>query len=221
MKALKYFIPALLILGMLLYALVVHAAIIDSYVEANQNTSVSFDTTGAGSNDSVGQSFTGDGSTLGSVDLYLTKIGSPTGTLTAYIYAHSGTFGSSSVPTGAALATSTTYDVSNLTGSFQLINFLFTGDDQITLTNTTKYVVVVTISGGSSDSSNRPNWGADSSSPTHDGNTSRNINDTWAAISTFDQIFYVNTPAPVAEPMKYLVMTNGATKMTNGKVIMH
>lgn len=221
MKALKYFIPAFIILLAFITWQFVYAVTIDSYIEDNQNTAISFDNNGAGSNDSVGQAFTGDGSTLGSVDLYLIKAGTPTGTLTAYIYDITGTYGSTGVPTGAALATSTTQDVTDLTTSYQLINFEFTGGNQITLTDTTNYVVVVTLSGGTTDASNRPSWGADSTSSAHDGNTSRNIDGNWAAIGTWDQIFYVNTPAAVAETIRHTVMTNGSTKMTNGKVIMH
>lgn len=170
------------------------ATIIDSYSESNANTVISFDLV-AGGNNSIGQSFTGDGNTLGSVKWFLNKTGSPTGTLTSYIYAHTGTFGVNGVPTGAALATSSTVDVSTLTTTLTLYDFTFSGANQITLTNGTNYCVVITISGGSSDASNRPSSGRDSTSPTHAGIISRNIAGTWAVISGNDAPFYVYSTA--------------------------
>jgi len=50
-----------------------------------------------------------------SVKYNLKKYGSPTGNATAQIFAHSGTFGTSSIPTGSVLATSTNLDLSTLT----------------------------------------------------------------------------------------------------------
>ena len=66
----------------------------------------------AGGNPAVGQSFTGNGLILNSAEFYLKKKGSPTGNAVVKIYAHSGTYGTSSVPTGSALATSDNFDVS-------------------------------------------------------------------------------------------------------------
>ena len=54
----------------------------------------------------TGQSFTGNGGTLDSCVFELGKSGSPTGNAVAKIYNHTGTYGTSSKPTGAALATS-------------------------------------------------------------------------------------------------------------------
>jgi hypothetical protein len=48
----------------------------------------------------------------------LKKFGTPTGNLTANLYAISGTHGSTAVPTSSALATSVTFDVSQLTTSY-------------------------------------------------------------------------------------------------------
>lgn len=100
----------------------------------------------------LGQSFTGDGGTLYSAKFRLNKVGSPTGNVYAKIYAHSGTFGTSSVPTGSALAVSDAIDASTLPSSEDYIEFIFSGANKITLTNTTKYVLVINYTGG--DSSN-------------------------------------------------------------------
>lgn len=93
----------------------------------------------------VGQSFLGEGSTLGSVVFNARKLNSPTGTAYAKIYAHSGTFGTSSVPTGVALAVSDGVDVSDISASFDVLtpHFRFSGVNQITLTSGTPYVLTL------------------------------------------------------------------------------
>lgn len=102
---------------------------------------------GGGPREAVGQSFTGDGNTIGGVSLRLSKAGSPTGNITVGIYAHTGTFGSSGTPTGSLLA-SGTYDITNVTTG--------TIDHYIplsyTTSNGTNYFVTVAYTGG--DSSN-------------------------------------------------------------------
>ncbi len=161
------------------------ASIIDSYSESNQDTSTSY----GGGQDYVGQSFTGDGGTLNSAVFYLKKTESPDGNMYAHIYAHTGTFGTSSIPTGSPLATSDAIAASSLSTSFQLISFTFSGVNKITITNGTKYVVVLETN----NSQSYPNYidlGDDNSSPTHAGNYSYYQSSTWYA-GTRDLIFYV------------------------------
>ena len=160
--------------------------VVDSYSESNQSNywvnspEISF-----------GQSFTGDGTTLDKAVFYLRKFGSPTGTATAKIYAHTGTFGTNGTPTGSSLATSETIDVSSLTTSFVLTDFLFTGANRIVLDDGTKYVVVISRP----DPGYPTNYmaiGIDASSPTHGGNTSSSEDDSsWASYSAYDSIFYI------------------------------
>jgi len=161
--------------------------IIDSYDESNYD--------GDGSPViEAGQSFTGDGSVLDSVSFYLGKIGSPTGNAVAKIYAHSGTYGTSSVPTGAALATSDNVDVSGIpsgtewVNSTEWVNFTFSGDDKITLTNSTYYVVTFFPPEYVVD--NEISIGADISSPTHSGNFC-NYDGGWTGYGVYDLCFYV------------------------------
>jgi len=52
------------------------------------------------------------------------KVGSPTGTLKAAIYAHTGTYGSSSEPTGSALVESNNYDLTGIDGDDETNYFL-------------------------------------------------------------------------------------------------
>ena len=119
----------------------------------------------------IGQSFeVSQTKTLYSAKHYIKKWGSPTGNVYAKIYAHAGTYGTSSVPTGTALATSNPIDISSLSSDYQWVEFLFTGENQIELSASTYYVVTVEFSGGSSG--NALIKELDASSPTHGGNVS-------------------------------------------------
>lgn len=163
---------------------------IDSYSESN----VDFDSYVLYDNGSssrwytkLGQSITGDGQQIGSCKFYLKKDGSPTGNITASIYAHSGTFGTSSVGTGSALVTSAAIDITTLTTSYQLITFTFASP--LTLSAATNYVLVVEFASG--DSSNKLIVGVDNSSGTHAGNMTRYLyTGSWFAASAVDTAFY-------------------------------
>lgn len=196
------------------------AATEDSYSQTNQDgtTTLSVLTpTGAA------QSFTGAGGTLSSVKLYLKKTGSPTGSAVAKIYAHSGTFGTSSVPTGAALATSDNLAVSSLTTTLALTSLQFSGSNNIVLTNTTKYVVALEYSGGGV--SDNIQIGYDGSSPGHGGNYST-LSGVWLADSGKDMCFFVHTGANItinavngSNPSNFINTGDGSTTITNSKTL--
>lgn len=78
---------------------------------------------------------------------FLKGKGTPTGTIIAKLYAHTGTYGSSGVATGDALDTSiNSFDVATIsTASYEPYTFNFSGSVQ--LTAGTKYVAVVYITG--------------------------------------------------------------------------
>lgn len=177
------------------------ANLIASYSEANQNVNGNIS---SGDATAVGQSFAGNGDNLDSCKFYIKRNGSPTGNAVAKLYAHSGTFGTSSVPTGSALDTSTTsFNVATLTTSFQLITFNFAGT--YNLINGTNYVIVLEYSGG--DTSNRVIAGKDSTSPTDPGNASYFQTGTWNLEgSPIDLCFYVygNTPSSASRAMSTL-----------------
>lgn len=158
----------------------------DSYSESNQDSFSNLAT--GGFNIKEGQSFTATNSkNLYSAKFYLKKNGTPTGSnVTATLYAHTGTFGTTGTPTGSALATSDAIDISTFSTSFTLVEFFFTGANQVALTAGTKYFIVVEYSG---DISLQIGW--DGSSPGHSGNPARYIS-SWAAI-TGDVCFYVYT----------------------------
>jgi len=162
--------------------------IVDSYSESNHSGSVVVVSNYEWIE--VGQSFTGDGGTLDSIKFYIKKYGSPTGNCSAKVYAHTGTFGTSSVPTGSALATSGTIDVSTISTSISLVTFTFSGAEKITLTNGTKYVAVLEYGGGD-PSTNNIQAGIDDTSPTHSGNASLYDDISWGYVSWSDVYFYV------------------------------
>lgn len=158
--------------------------IIDTYSTSNADGSVDLY---AGAIIEEGQSVTGDGSALKSVQFYIRKTGSPTGNVVAKVYSHTGTFGTSSLPTGSALATSDNVDITTLAvGTPALKEFTFSGVNKITLVSGTKYVVTIYYSSG--NSSNKLTVHSDGSSPTHGGNESRYVS-SWKATSSRDLVF--------------------------------
>lgn len=166
------------------------ASLVDTYNESNANGGTRLDSADF---TKLGQSFTAYNAYLDSCKFYLSKTGSPTGNITANLYAHSGAFGSSSVPTGAALATSTAVSAATVSDGFALVTFTFDGTYLFTSVN---YVITIEYSGG--DASNRINVGTDTTSPTHSGNYSQ-YSGSWSAISGNDLTFYVygNIPAGI------------------------
>lgn len=164
--------------------------LIDSYDETNYS-SVS-DTIG---NDTAiadvqfGQSFTGNGSDASRAVFYMRRTGNPTGSLTAKIYAHSGTFGTSSVATGVALAVSDPLGPNDIPTTRGLVSFTFSGANRINLANASKYVIAIDGSALAIDGSNSVQGGLDTTAPTHAGNFCY-FDTTWHASAT-DAIFYM------------------------------
>ncbi len=170
--------------------------LVDNYSENNQ------DSTGSLINaDKLAQSFTSTGGTLQTVKFYLKKSGSPTGNATAKLYTHSGTFGSSGVPTGAALATSDNFDVATLTGSFQLITFTFTGAQQYSMTNGTNYVVSYEPPNNSIGNTSDIGFNVGQIN-IHAGNKSLFTGGSWSAQSDQDTPFYLYSTINNGNPTK-------------------
>jgi hypothetical protein len=135
--------------------------LIDSYSESNVNSDGSFSSTQA-----RGQSFAVTRQAkLTSCKFYVKKSTGGTGAYIAKVFAHTGTYGTSSRPTGSDLATSDSADVSSLTTSYQLITYTFSGANQIILSADTKYCIHL-----NKQSSTGLIQGYDNSSPSHGGN---------------------------------------------------
>lgn len=141
---------------------------------------------------SLAQAFTPNATLpVTSCQFYLRRTGSPTGTLVAKIFATTGTYGINMRPTGAALATSNSIDVTTIaTGSFNLVTFTFPTGSQYTVTSGTRYCIAMEFSGSGTfvdyiDAST-------DSSPSHGGNMAYYQGATWAGYSD-DMIFFVTS----------------------------
>ncbi len=150
----------------------------------------------SGATIAAGQSFTPGASeyTLTSVKFSLRKQGSPTGNAVAKLYAHTGVYGTSSKPTGAAIATSNNLDVSGLTTSFVDTELTFASPP--TLSPGTNYVIVIEYSGGSA--SNRLEVGLNASAGGHAGNCSYQVS-SWTA-EAYDLTFYIYGNPAIVRP---------------------
>lgn len=170
----------------------------DRYDFSNQNNT-------AYRNNYIGQAFTGSGEKLNSIALSVAKSGSPTGNAVIQIYneTHSTAFGTDSIPTGSILATSDNFDVSALTTSSAVKSFTFSGANQITLTNGSKYVAVLYYN--FPDINNYITVGIDSTSPTHAGNYITSADgSSWTPNATMDIVFLIFKVRNTASELDYV-----------------
>lgn len=138
--------------------------------------------------DSVYQSFTGQGSPLKAIELPLEKVGAPAGSMTLVIKAHSGVYGTSSEPTGAALATAVSLVADDeLDDHYHIVEFMF--DGSFTPANGTTYVWELQYSTGTA--TDYVNVGVDDTTPTHGGNFGTYDGATYTPVSGTDSIFNV------------------------------
>lgn len=147
-------------------------------------------TLGNGTIIGVGQSFQN-----GSNPQYLTRayfqlktVGAPSGNVVATLYAHSGTYGTSSAPTGAALATSENVSISSITSAYAQVEFYFSTPYEMAAS--TNYVIALEY--GDGDISNYLHVRSSSGGAgTHAGNGSV-TNGTWSADSSIDLNFSIH-----------------------------
>lgn len=164
---------------------------LDAYAVSNQSTGWVMYT---GTKIKVGQSWvcSYSGYELTSATFYVKKTGTVTGNMQYTLYAHTGTYGSSSTGTGSPLATSTTYSVASLATSYTSVTLTF--PTPYALSVSTYYVMVLEWSGG--DISNYLTVGSDNTSPTHGGNTVHYTSG-WSYSATQDTCFdVIGTLAP-------------------------
>ncbi len=164
------------------------ATLIHSYSESNADYNSPIYSSAA--NIQCGQSFSNPNSiTLDSCKFYLNKEGSPPGNIVAKLYAHTGTFGSTGVPTGSALATSDAVSASSLGTSSSLITFSFSGANRITLDASTNYVILLEYSSG--NASNLVNVRICTGTHTDAGNRVYSSNGTSWTYNEYDCAFYI------------------------------
>lgn len=144
-----------------------------------------------GSDVKGGQSFESDGIyQVDSVVFYIRRVGTPPAAdLHTYIYAHSGTFGTSSVPTGSPIGESDAVNSSGLTTSFVKYTFAFSLKPTIGMGY---YCVSIEYAASGSNSSNYVDISQDAFTLSHPGNRfAYKVATGWGAASTRDVIFYV------------------------------
>lgn len=123
---------------------------------------------------------------------HLYKSGSPTGNMVAKLYAHSGTYGTSSVPTGTALATSDNVAASTATDTTYGGPVRFDFSTPYTLSASTYYVIALEYIPADNDNTVGIGFNASTS---HGGNMS-SYNSSWSAGTTYDLTFSVITDNP-------------------------
>ena len=147
-----------------------------------------------GDNSALSQSFTTLATpyNITSVKFFLAKYGNPTGMAHAALYAHSGTYGVSSIPTGSPLATSGDFDVSTLQApvDIDLYTFTFNSSQQYQMAANTHYAIVYqNPTSGVMNSTNYIDVGCGSG---HSGNLALYFGSySYWNVETQDMIFYV------------------------------
>lgn len=140
------------------------SVLLDSYSDSNYD----YDGyTGGGS--FRGQSFTNlvGSYKLASAKFYMYRSGTPTGAMNmrAVLYEHSGVYGTSSIKTGSALATSSDVLVSSIGETIDWVTFTF--DGTYSLTPGAYYCIEVELD---ADATGQVVFGIDATTPTHSGN---------------------------------------------------
>jgi len=176
------------------YVCVAADYLVDGYEDPNGNGGSFFGYTGG--NQSWGQSFLGNGEYLKRVGVQLFRRNDPPdANVICSIFAHSGTFGSTGVPTGSALATASIPSGrlnQNATQDFQWEYFDFDGTLQ--LADGTPYFLAISVDTPGPNSSNSHGIGWDNSSPVAPGNSAfQNAALSWAAYPTSDLMFAIWT----------------------------
>lgn len=170
------------------------SVVVDSYSEANydDNTNLEAVHPSAGALwSAVSQSFLCSvAARLTSCKFYVKKTGSPVGNLRARLYAHTGTYGTSSVPTGAVLDESASVAMAELGTSYALVTFTFTGGYMMQ-PNTNYCIVLYANDATTLGAGNSPTFGDDASTPSHGGNMAGYKNSSWNLYAAYDMCFYV------------------------------
>lgn len=167
------------------------SVLLDSYSETNQDGYADWYVTSPYGEYGTSQSFTtpndGVSYNIDQAKFYLRTSSSNSCNMYSKLYAHAGSYGTNSYPTGTALATSDSVNWNVLTSSFALIDFAFS--TTYTMSPNTNYVITVETDCAYPTIGN---IGYDNSSPSHAGNASHTNGGSgvWE-IQTYDTVFYV------------------------------
>lgn len=189
---------------------IIQTEIIDSYFETPSDSHYQIVAPSGGSH-AAGETFTGNGDVAIQSQFVLSATAARTGTMVSAIYAVTGT-APNLVPTGAALATSSTVSATLLTTSDQLITFSF--PTPMTTVNGTHYAVVVDVT---SVAGGAVKVGQNTSAPAAAGNRV-DYDDLfgagWESLSTADIYFYVIGISPFTKKFQTAIarIANNITK---------
>jgi len=164
----------------------VHGVVIDQYTRPTGGGSEFF-LGDADNHLQVGMSFAGQNKNLKYAQCWLNKAtGSPTQNITCKLYNHTGTFGSTGTPTGAAIATSiNTISGTNLTTVPTLVTFEFS---PYALSVGTNYFIVLETT---KNTSNYYGWYGDAIVLGAAGNRAEYFTGSWTASTTNDLSFII------------------------------
>ena len=187
------FLSLLLMLSFILLPTVSATTLIDSYPTGNRDAEYNLVEThpSAGAGDSAaGQSFQN-----GAYPAHITQAAfylsdgatNPDGNVRAVLYAHTGTYGVSSKPTGAALATSDPIACNMIGGAYAIHTFTFSAGQQYVMAANTYYCIAIQRDA----TADGVFVGRDSSAPTHAGISFYYDNSAWTTLAGTDTIFYV------------------------------
>lgn len=117
----------------------------------------------------IGQSFIGNGSYIDSVLLRLKTIGSPTGNVVLKIYKHSGTYGTTGIPSNKLMAVSEVIPMDELDPGLVDVTFVFTGLNRMILIDGFHYFLVIEYLDSTYDNT----IACESTVDLHDGNVAK------------------------------------------------
>ena len=187
------------------------------------------ETNGTGSYGSLpaGQSFIpSQTANISTASMLLSKDSGSTGTVYAAIYSHTGTYGANTSTPNTRLASSDTVSLTNITTSLSLIEFTFSGANQIQLQSGTPYFLIIENGGVTGTL----RIGRDATSPTHGGTeVFSNLSNPydWTSFD-YDDPFYIKagSAAPIISKISgtdpgFLNTVNGADTdpFTSGQMV--
>lgn len=162
-----------------------------------------------------GQSFQVQNScTLDSLIIDIKTTGSPSGSFQFEIYAISGTYGSTSIPTGAVLATSDSVSVASLSGTYTTQTIGFSGANRIAMTAGQQYALVCNYANTAFPNAlllknKTPSF--------HGGNQSYKSAGTWNALGSYDCVFDLEgvSSASSFSPKRIIASSNAVIRASN------
>ena len=163
----------------------------------------------------AGQSFIpSQTANISTASMLLSKDSGSTGTVYAAIYSHTGTYGANTSTPNTRIASSDTVNLTNITTSLSLIEFTFSGANQIQLQSGTPYFLIIENGGVTG----AIRIGRDATSPTHGGTevfSANSIPYDWTSFD-YDDPFYIKAGSSAPIISKLSGTDSGFVNTVNG-----